>query len=499
MKPLNNIALLSVIYLLSSCGEQLVEFPNSEGSGGKSARGGASGTGGRGGTPGTGGRTSGGSIGAAGLGGEAGADDGAAGSSTATGGRPPVGSGGTAGEAGSVGDTGGAINLGGKGGKSGQSGEGGVGGAGIGLLGGAAGEFGIPLPLDGGSGGQLSLDNDPPEIISTIPEDEDENVAINMVVTATFSEPMRPLTVTESFTLTGPGNTPVEGVAEYSVVGNFGSFDPDEDLEPDTEFTATISNDAVDLSGLPMLTTYVWTFTTGTEAAQVARQLDVPLGAAAPFAVLASAAITNLPTSNIDGDVGLFPDTGSEITGFSMPLTCPEVQGTIYAVDVAGPACAEDEPVLLAEAKLAAQTAFINARAAVRGTPQAISGNLNGLTLYPGLYESDTSLQISAGGFLYLDAQGDPNAVFIIRSATSITTLATSEVVLTKSANAANVFWTAGSAVTLGTNSIMKGTIIAGTAVSLLTGANLEGRALNQGPAAAAITLQSSTILLPTP
>ena len=133
--------------------------------------------------------------------------------------------------------------------------------------------------------------------------------------------------------------------------------------------------------------------------------------------------------------------------------------------------------LILANAKTDAEIAFINARAAVRGTPQAISGDLNGLTLYPGLYESGSSLEISPGGFLYLDAQGDGNAVFIIRSATSITTGATSEVVLTDGAKATNVYWTAGSAVTLGTGAIMKGTLLAGTAISLLTGANLEGRA----------------------
>jgi hypothetical protein len=45
----------------------------------------------------------------------------------------------------------------------------------------------------------------------------------------------------------------------------------------------------------------------------------------------------------------------------------------------------------------------------------------------------------------------------------------------------------------------MKGTLIAGTAITLKTGANLEGRALNQGAAAAAITLDSCTITVPSP
>jgi hypothetical protein len=115
------------------------------------------------------------------------------------------------------------------------------------------------------------------------------------------------------------------------------------------------------------------------------------------------------------------------------------------------------------------------------------------------LYESGSTIEISAGGFLYLDAQGDSSAVFVIRSENSITTEDTSEVVLTKGAKAANVYWTAGTSVTLGTHSIMKGSFLAGSSISLLTGANLQGRALNQGAAAEAITLDKATITLPLP
>jgi hypothetical protein len=110
-----------------------------------------------------------------------------------------------------------------------------------------------------------------------------------------------------------------------------------------------------------------------------------------------------------------------------------------------------------------------------------------------------TSIEIGTGGFLYLDAQGDPDAVFVIRSETSITTMSSSDVVLTKRAKATNVYWTAGSTVTLGVDSIMKGSLLAGTAFSLLARANLEGRALTQGPAATAVSLSANIITVPTP
>ncbi|MDO8528062.1 MAG: ice-binding family protein [Deltaproteobacteria bacterium] len=338
-----------------------------------------------------------------------------------------------------------------------------------------------------------------PTVSSTNPANADGSVAINKKVTATFSESMDSATIiTANYTVTGPGATPVAGT--LALVGNVATFTSDSNFAPSTLFTATITTGAKDAAGNALASDKVWTFTTGTEAAQSVAQATVPLGSSSNFAILASAAITNVATSVINGDVGLTPDAGSNISGFSAPDTCPEVTGKIYAVDATGPACiipAQQNPTLLSDAKTDAGIAFTNARNAVRGTPASISGNLNGLTLYPGLYESGTSLEISAGGFLYLDAQGDANAVFVIRSETSITTLSTSEVVLTKGAKAANVYWIAGSSVTLGANSIMKGTFVAGTSIALQTGANLEGRALNQGASAEAVTLDSSTITVP--
>lgn len=400
-----------------------------------------------------------------------------------------------AGHSGAMGSSGATGNSG-----AGNSGTGNVdaGNSGAGNL--DAGELDAG-ELDAGDAGNLDGGNDAPVVTSSNPADDDSNVAINKIVTATFSEAMHPGTITDvTFTLMD-GLTSVPGQVSFS--GNAGDFvaifTPDSNLAPDTLFTATITTGATDLSDLALADDYVWTFTTGTEEAQTVMQVPIDLGESFGFVILASAAITNIPTSDITGDVGLTPDAASNVSGFSTPATCPEVTGTIYVVDATGPACAVVAPTVLTDAKSDAEDAFINARAAVRGTPQAIAGNINGLTLYPGLYESGTSLEISAGGFLYLDAQGDDNAIFIIRSATSITTEDTSEVVLTKGAKASNVYWTAGSAVTLGTDSIMKGTFIAGTSISLLTGANLEGRALNQGAAAEAITLDACTITLPSP
>ena len=344
-------------------------------------------------------------------------------------------------------------------------------------------------------------DTTPPTVVSVNPLDTSVAICINKTVTATFSEAMDPLTLSTATVKLAPSsdlNATVTAVVTYDTVNHIASINPSANLAASTAYTATVvgaASGAKDLAGNALVSDKVWQFTTGTSECQ----LPVPLGTSSNFAILASAAITNIPTSIITGDVGLTPDTGSGITGFSSPGSCPEIVGRLYAVDAAGPACALIDATLLSNAKTDALAAFVNANNAARGTPTPISTNLAGLTLYPGLYQSGTTLDFSAGGSLTLDAQGDANAVFVIRSATAITTLSTSQVVLSGSAKASNVFWIAGSAITLGANSIMKGTMVASTAITLQTGANLEGRALNQGAAAAAIACDACTITVPTP
>ena len=345
------------------------------------------------------------------------------------------------------------------------------------------------------------LDTTPPSVTLVNPADASSAICINKTVNATFSEPMDPLSLTSATLSLAPSSslgTPVPALITYDALTQIASINPSANLTASTAYTATVlsgTTGAKDLAGNAMLSDKIWVFTTGTGECQS----PVALGSASNFAILASAAITNNPTSLITGDVGLTPDTGANITGFSAPLSCPEVVGRIYAVDSTGPACALVDAVLLSNAKTDALAAYTDATNAVRGTPTAISTNLAGLTFYPGLYESLTTLDLSAGGILTLDAQGDPNAVFVIRSATAITTLSTSQVVLSGGAKASNVFWSAGSAITLGVNSVMKGNLLASTAITLETGAQLDGRALNQGAAAAAITCDACTITLPSP
>lgn len=212
----------------------------------------------------------------------------------------------------------------------------------------------------------------------------------------------------------------------------------------------------------------------------------VNLGSADNFAVLAGTAITNVPTSAITGDVGLSPAGGSSYTG----LTAAQVTGTIYAVDGAGPAGSVNNPALLTTAKADLTAAYLDA--AGQTTTGVISADLGGQTLTPGVYEdNDAPDSLSLTGTLTLDAQGDPNAVFIFKSGSTLTTAASSNIVLANGAQACNVFWQVTSSATLGANSTFRGNILALTSITLTTGATVDGRILARN---GAVTLDSNTV-----
>jgi hypothetical protein len=69
-------------------------------------------------------------------------------------------------------------------------------------------------------------------------------------------------------------------------------------------------------------------------------------------------------------------------------------------------------------------------------------------------------------------------------------------VILAGGAKAANVYWQVGTSATLGTTSIFKGNILAQAAITMQTGATLDGRALTQ---IEAVALDSNAVTVPSP
>src|SRR6185369_1543730 len=117
----------------------------------------------------------------------------------------------------------------------------------------------------------VAADTVAPTVLSTVPANGATGVPTDQVVTATFSEAMNAATISAaSFSLSGPGATPVPGTVSYSAPTHVASFTPTSALAASTTFTATITTGAQDVAGNAMASNVVWTFTTGVAADIVA-------------------------------------------------------------------------------------------------------------------------------------------------------------------------------------------------------------------------------------
>jgi hypothetical protein len=218
-------------------------------------------------------------------------------------------------------------------------------------------------------------------------------------------------------------------------------------------------------------------------------QATINLRSTANYAILAGSLISNVPTSAVTGNIGLSPAAGSKITGFGGG----EITGIVYTVDASGPAGSVPNAVGLTAAKGDLTTAYNDAAGRTSTDIVLLAGNIGGLTLTPGLYKSNGSLQISSGDLTF-DAKGDATAVFIIQIASTLNTTSGRKVILQGGALASNIFWQVGTSATLGTTSVFKGTIMADQSISLNTGATIEGRLLAR---IAAVTINKSIVIKP--
>lgn len=316
-----------------------------------------------------------------------------------------------------------------------------------------------------------------PTVLSTQPATDATGVAVNQAVNATFSEPLAPATINSvTFTLTGPGSLAIAGSITYDSASNIASFKPSASLAENTTYSATLTTGIEDRTGNALANSYTWSFATGAQLAQP----GIVLGSAGNFAILAGSTVTNTGPTVINGDLGVHP--GSAVTGFPPGI----INGATHAGD-------NDA----AQAKNALLAAYNDG--AARLGANVLPGNLGGLTFTPGLYKNSSSTGITGTGpqgILTLDAQGDPNAVFIFQMGSSLTTDPGTSIVLAGGAKAANIYWQVGSSATLGTTSAFKGNILADQSITLNTGATLDGRALTR---IGAVSLDASTVTRPAP
>jgi hypothetical protein len=202
-----------------------------------------------------------------------------------------------------------------------------------------------------------------------------------------------------------------------------------------------------------------------------AETVPVPLGSAADFAILAGTTVTSTGLSMVTGDIGVSP--GTAVTGFPPG----QIDGSIHAND--GAAVQGQADLVIAYDNAVART-----------STDTISGDLGGTTRTTGVYDS-VSGTFGIAGTLTLDAEGDPNAVFIFKAISTLSTAADSTVNLINGAQSCNVFWQVGSSATLGANSTLRGDVLAFTSITVGAGVAVDGRTMAIN---GAVTLDTDTI-----
>ena len=346
-----------------------------------------------------------------------------------------------------------------------------------------------------------------PTVVLTDPTDLATSVAVDKVITATFSEAMDPLTMTGLTFMLSDGDVPVAGTVTYS--GMVASFTPTADLLTNHTYYATITTGAKDLAGNALVSNYGWSFTTLLP--------PPPLGIAAFFGAFGgTAGVTNQGLNTVINNGRLGSTAASTlITGFhdgltadiytETPLNVGNVTGGIFT---APPAPGTGTSFTMATAALSDATTAYNdiSPASKPGGTDPGAGELGGLTLFPGIYQSSGGTFKITNLDLTLDGKGDPNAVWIFQTASSLTVgaagpLGARSVNLINGAQSKNVFWYVGSqAVINGAGGgVMVGTIIASAGVTFSTAGNavqtvLNGRALSL---LSSVTMVNTTINVP--
>ncbi len=294
-------------------------------------------------------------------------------------------------------------------------------------------------------------------------------VPLNQAIDLTFDEQMNSLTINPSTCfIQGPAGNVPESVL-YHVLTQTALLIPSSNLAANTTYTIMATTGAQDLGGVALRSPFSQNFTTG--PCQSGGTLPVILCPnIGNFSVLAGSTVTNTGPTTVSGNVGVSP--GTAITGFPPGTAGGTIQSSDGATD---------------QAQIALAAAYEDA--AGRSGGKTLAGDLAGQTLTSGVYTSTSSLENS--GAVTLDAQGNPNAVFIFQIGSTLTTASGSHVILVNGASACNVFWQVGSSATLGTGSVFNGNILALASITVTTGVTLNGSALAR---TGAVTLDDDVI-----
>ena len=160
----------------------------------------------------------------------------------------------------------------------------------------------------------------PPVVFSTNPPISGcggQGVPINQKIAVAFNQAMDPLTITTTtFTVTGPGLTPVTGTVTYDATNHIAIFAPTGLLPASTTFTGTITTAAQSVGGVPLASNFVWTFVTSAVSDTTAPTVITTNPANLAVSVATNQKITATFSEGMDS---------TTITGSTFTLTGPGV------------------------------------------------------------------------------------------------------------------------------------------------------------------------------
>ena len=350
-----------------------------------------------------------------------------------------------------------------------------------------------------------TADNTAPTVTATNPANQAIDVPVNKTINATFSKAMKQATmITANFTVKETvSNNDVPGTVAYDVQNKIATFSPWARLTPATDYTVTVTNGAKDLAGNALAAGLVpnpWTFKTAAASVPVPQPLAINLGRAASFGIASQAGLTSTGVTVVNGNIALYPlakcidSTGN--AGASQAClvktykssTGMTVNGSIYwagdPFDNGGTASSATRDLNIA---------WVEGKNKVDTKPTVAGGQLSSpIPYFPGVYHN-ANLGLAAGGIATLDAQNDPNAIFIFKVDSDFvdsgTLLLRSKIVLINGAQARNVWFVAGRDITIGSGTTWNGNILAGRTATILDGSTVNGRVLAGASGAGAITL----------
>jgi hypothetical protein len=220
----------------------------------------------------------------------------------------------------------------------------------------------------------------------------------------------------------------------------------------------------------------------------------IDLASAGDFAILTKAGISTVPQSKIVGNIGVSPIAATAMTGFSLVSDVSytysqstQVTGKCLAADYTVPT-SSDLTVTILEMEAAYNDAA--GRANTNGV-ELKAGLIGGETLTPGVYTWTTNINMAAD--IYLDAQNNANAVFILQTSKNVIVATSVKVILVNGTKASNVFWQVAEAVLVGVSAHLEGTLLVKTAATFQTHSSINGRILAQ----TAVALQMTTVRQP--